>query len=347
MTAGEHARRRKDIDDRGTAGVAVAAALIGLVAGGCSSSKGTPHDGGDGPVVVSVPVDDFLPALRNAICERAVACSQQPDVPTCLATRIVSEGFGVPAWISSVKRGGARFDAAVAAACLDAIPRECLVVEPGWQLTQWLGRYLQTPPCLAAFVGTVQPNERCESTIECANKHCGGGSPCPGGGAIGACRPSPDFQAPGAACDGLDALCEFDATCGPDGICLGPLPAGSPCGEPAQPACVRGTMCMSADGTAPYTCVTMPATGEACDASGRCGRIDDYCEPTTNVCTRRPKPGESCTSNECVVYASCEGFVCKARGTIGASCDNSLHPCVPDLPCTGGVCAAAPLTTCP
>jgi hypothetical protein len=319
---------------------------VALVLGGCSSGKGTAQDGGDS-AVVSGSVDEFLPAVRNAICERAVACLQHPDVATCLATNIVADGFGVAAWVSSVKRGGAHFDPAAAAACLDAIPRECLVVEPGWQLTQWLGRYLWTPPCLAAFVGSVQPNQRCESTVECANKHCGGGSPCPGGGAIGACRPSPNYQAPGATCDGLDALCQFDATCGPDGICLGPLPAGSSCGDTSQ-SCVRGTSCRSANGMAPYFCVRKPATGEACEDSGMpCARIDDYCDATTNVCVRRRTPGESCVQSECAIYASCQSFVCTSKGKIGEACDNSLRPCVPDLPCVGGVCSAAPVTTCP
>jgi hypothetical protein len=347
MTSGERERRGKDVMGLGSAAVAVPVVFVGLVLGGCSSGKGTPKDMGDG-AVVGAPVDDFLPAVRNAICERAVACLQHPDVATCLATRIVSDGFGVPAWVSSVKRGGARFDPAAAAACLDAIPRECLLVDPEWQLTQWLGRYLRTPPCLAAFVGSVQPNQRCESTIECANKHCGGGSPCPGGGAIGACRPAPDFQAPGATCDGLESLCEFDATCGPDGICLGPLPAASSCGAADRP-CARATTCTSADGMAPYFCVSKPATGEACEVSGPmpCARMDDYCDATTNVCARRRKPGESCVQYDCVIYASCQNFVCKPLGNIGEACDNNLHPCVPDLPCVGGVCSPAPVTTCP
>lgn len=349
MTLRERERCGNDRKRCGPAAVAVVAVLVGLILGGCSSGKGTPQDAGDGAVVGS-PVDEFPLAARNAICERAVACSQHPDVATCLATRVVSDGFGIlPAWVSSVKRGGARFDPVAAGACLDAIPRECLVIDPGWQLTQWLSQYLMTPPCLAAFVGSVEPNQRCESTIECANKHCGGGSPCPGGGAIGVCRPSPAFQAPGATCDGLDSLCEFDATCGPDGICLGPLAAGSSCGNPWE-VCARGTACTSADGMAPYVCVRKPATGEACEAGGSksCARIDDICDATTNVCTRRRKPGESCAQNDdCVIYATCEGFVCKSRGKLGDACDNSLHPCVPDLPCVGGVCSAAPLTTCP
>ena len=181
VTSGERERRGKDVKGRGAAAVAVSAVLVGLILGGCSSGKGTPQDGGDG-AVAGASVDDFLPAVRNAICERAVACLQHPDVATCLATRIVSGGFGIPAWVSSVKRGGARFDPAAAAACLDAIPRACLVVEPGWQLTQWLGRYLTTTPCLAAFVGSAQPNERCESTMSAPTSTAEAGRPAQAGG---------------------------------------------------------------------------------------------------------------------------------------------------------------------
>ena len=104
---------------------------------------------------------------------------------------------------------------------------------------------------------------------------------------------------------------------------------------------------MSADGMEPYFCVSKPATGEACEPSLPCARIDDYCDATTNVCTRRRKPGESCVQYDCAIYASCVNFVCKPLGNIGAACDNALHPCVPDLPCVGGTCSAAPVTTCP
>jgi hypothetical protein len=319
---------------------------MGLVLVGCSSGKATSDGGTDGAVTTD-PVDDFLPAVRNAICERAVACLEFPDVATCLMTPAIGDGYGVEAWVSSVKRGNARFDPTAAAVCLDSIPRDCLVVDPEWQFTRWLWQYLVTPPCLAAFIGTAQPNEVCGSTVECANKHCGGGSPCPGGGAIGVCRPSPDYQAPGATCDGIDALCEFDAMCGPDGTCLGPLPMGASCSD-TTPPCARGTICQSPDGVQPRTCVNMPATGAACDATDPrpCARIDDTCDTTTNVCTRRRKPGQPCTQNECVAYADCESGVCTMLPVVGQAC-SGIRPCVRDILCMGSVCTAAKVASCP
>jgi hypothetical protein len=269
-----------------------------LAACGRSPSK---TDGG--PITGPIALDDYADAVVTAICQRAVDCSLYPDVATCAATRDIV-GSGPVDAIALVKSGRAHYDPAAAAACIDALPRECWA-EIDWMFAEW--RFFATPLCRRVFQGTVPPGGACCNSAECTTEVCF---------AVGGCSLEPLVPV-GGTCDNVNLLCDVGRECGTDSKCAVPPPSG----------------------------VILPDEGQPCDWNipNPCRRFDDYCDPDTDVCTRRIQPGAPCTSIEfpCVRYAGCTNGVCTSSPGLGAYCA-AEGACIGGLTCINNVCSAWP-----
>jgi len=184
------------------------------------------------------------------------------------------------------------------------LPRECWD-EIDWMFAEW--RFFATPLCRRVFQGTVPPGGACCNSAECTTEVCF---------AVGGCSLEPLVPV-GGTCDNVNLLCDVGLECGTDSKCAVPPPSG----------------------------VILPDEGQPCDWNipNPCRRFDDYCDPDTDVCTRRIQPGAPCTSIEfpCVRYAGCTNGVCTSSPGLGAYCA-AEGACIGGLTCINNVCSAWP-----
>lgn len=305
-------------------------AMVCAVLAGCSGGAGSGGlDGGHGTGPIAV--DDYADAVIAAVCERAVDCSLYPDFATCVAARKdVSANLVNVA--DFVRTGVTQYDPVAAAACLDALPRNC------WRQYDWFlvqKQFLETAICRKVFKGTLPGSAPCCSGIECVSELCGG-----------RCQPEPLVQV-GGHCDGNTLLfCEYGLLCSPEGICEAPLPIGANCADQPNRQCEPPSYCSSAamGSSMPGICTVDPDEGEPCDWNlSNCLRLDDYCDSETGVCTRRLPPGAPCTvlSSPCVPYGGCNNDVCDSRAGLGEACIIATG-CIDVLPCVNNVCSPSP-----
>jgi hypothetical protein len=331
-------------------------ALVCAIFAGCSGSAapGGPDGGPGGPGggpggpdgglgSGSIALDDYADAVVTAVCQRAVECSLYPDVATCAATKHAADGKPVEV-AALVKSGIAQYDPVAAAACLDALPRECWD-QTNWFLTQW--QFFTTAICRKVFKGTLAASAPCCLGIECVSELCGG--------TVGSafCEPEPLVPL-GGHCDANAFLyCDYGLLCSPEGACAAPLPIGANCAEQPWQQCEAPSFCSSAamGSSMPGICTALPDEGESCDSTALqpCRRFDDYCDADADVCTRLLPLGAACHRNgttgsyNCVPYAVCVDGVCVSELGPGGSCTigGIGTPCMDGLPCMNSVCSAA------
>jgi hypothetical protein len=311
-------------------------AIVGVVLGGCSAGAGSAGPDG-GPRTGPVPVDDFSDAVVKAICERAVDCSLYPDLATCVAANRDANIYPVNA-ADFVKSGVTQYDPVAAAACLDALPRKC------WTRSDWLleeQQFLDSAICRKVFKGTVAGSGPCCANIECVSESCG----------TTGCLRDP-FVPVGGHCDPNAGLfCDYDLLCSPEGKCEALLPIGANCADQPWQQCEAPSACSSAatGSSMPGLCiVALPDEGERCDSTnpGACLRLDDYCDPFTDLCTRLLPVGAVCDGVRtlCVRYAGCISGVCASRPGLSDACSIEA-PCIDGLSCVNGICAPSPAPT--
>jgi len=312
-------------------------ATVCAILAGCSGGSSGRSDGG--PLTGPIAIDDFPSAVATAICQRAVDCSFYPDVATCIATNVARNIPADAAYV--VKHGMADYDPVAAAACVEALPRGCWNQGGDWFLTE-LG-FLETAICRRPFTGKVPGGGACCSGYECASQLCG---------VTGTCDPIP-LSPLGGPCGTNPPSCDFDLSCSPEGKCEAHLPVGANCAAQDWQLCEEPAGCPTAGGGSPMPgiCFVLPDRGEACDGwpSGRCLRLDDYCDASTGVCTPQLQPGAACSvpGAPCVRYADCTNGVCTSLSGPGGACTPD-RPCITGFPCVNNVCTlpAAPTLYC-
>jgi hypothetical protein len=283
-----------------------------------------------------IPIDQLAGKVTAALCARAVACGRFLDSATCLATMTVD--YSRLDADSQAKR--IFYDAQSAGECVEAItngqgPGSCSV-------TDALSA-ADLPSCRDAVVGQVGRGEPCYANDECGTRLCDF-SGCSANDACctGTCRQvvgvMGDCAAPGAVCD--DGLaCVKDSSLGM--LCQAQVGSGGSCVGSSD--CHAYLLCLFDPATRTGTCGRLPTTNQTCAPVGgpRCDAFADYCDPTTNKCTRRVGSGDPCPKHvECPSFERCDVAQdkCVSKGAAGAACaadDECLEP----LACTKGSCA--------
>ena len=204
--------------------------------------------------------------------------------------------------------------------------------------------------CAGAFDGGVAMGQSCVDDRECTSGACLHGDCgllcCPG-----ICGLSLRGTVPlGGPCAG-DFECVTGTFCAPDGTCAAPVSQGATCSSrtlcQSPLVCVRGT------------CHLPPGRGDPCDPASvpACDRVDDYCDPGTQVCRALPSEGDACPEPDpattpvqtCATDAWCDGGTCHLRPGAGQPCTRASQ-CLPGLFCdpAADLCTALFSTTgCP
>jgi hypothetical protein len=285
--------------------VALAAACGG--AGGSGPSNGT-----------TATALDYCTSRWNLFYDRDASCANAAPAFVAFNERRAAATVCAAA-AHEVAAGRARFDAAKARSCLDALGvLDCAPFRAAFDDETY-------PPCAGVISGAAANGGTCFSDDDCAagwcsivatvctgtctafavaGQSCVGTSPC----------------APGFDCDALD-------------VCTSLAGAGGAC------PCKLGLYC---DGTG--RCQAQKASGSACSSSGECASGLD-CAGSTPVCQRFGGVGATCGG----VGARCaDGFHCGAQNTcepdpiVGQACDARVN-------CIGGRCnlATSKCTACP
>ena len=221
----------------------------------------------------------WCPGYVTSVCDASVRCGAYASATVC---RAFANAVGICNPTPAINDGRQALDSTAAAACLNSMSGACEAAD----LTA----------CGKALRGTVQPNQGCYNTVECAtNLYCNLSSTCPG-----LCQPAiavGQALPPGASC--------VSGYYGYGGVCVANSPIGQSC-APQSPQ------------TTDRTCVP-----------------EAFCQAVTKVCTAKRLAGQSCsTSNaECAGLLQCHGGVCEALGTSSAACDTT-RSCRADLKCS-------------
>jgi hypothetical protein len=296
----------------------------------CGGGAGEAADAGPevpGPIALA----DLAAVIRQASCVREVRCGLFADEASCVGANY--PGYfddNVPAFAAAVAAGRARYDAVAAAACRDGLANQAC------------GDSAIFPPsCAAVIVGLVADGGTCFrgedcASDDCAIPQCGAGECC-----AGTCKPNVVLGGDcslgrcvaGSFCDdGLSGT----------GTCVAVHAEGGTCRFSGE--CTAGLTC-SVDGV----CTRYPQLGEAC--TGRCDRVDNYCDGTTSTCTPKRAVGAACTQFECLDLAACVAGTCQARPGLGEACAaTSAGPlCLADTYCDSATlrCVLTPHSTAP
>jgi hypothetical protein len=275
----------------------------------------------------SISPEDFFAGYVPARCARDVRCALTPDLRTCLDTTHAS----FAQIRADVNAGKISFDGVAAAACLDAVSKVSC-------------NYSDRTPfddaiCNRVVVGAAAEGASCVINAECAGGNCdhscyqATANAC----CLGKCGKPRLVLGPGDVCGAPFTKCAPDLYCA--GVCRPRTPDGQPCASPD--VCPIGHLCFGLTFMTMGTCQRKPADGKPCFDDG-CDLDDDYCEPVTKLCTKRPRPGDPCDPTEgndrCARFAQCDPSTkkCVELGRENQPCSGS---CLGDLSCFGS-CSA-------
>jgi hypothetical protein len=296
-----------------------------------------------------VKIDDLPDELAAAICDRDVRCGFQPDAATCEASEIIA-GNSVETLIDAVNSKVVKYSESQAQKCIDFIRDDDCT----------FAGFYASDVCNAMFDGTLAAGEACIINEECAGSQL---------------------------CTRTDSSCDRDTACCP-GTCAAVGAEGTACGNTggAGTLCDDGLYCKDT-GAATGTCTALVATeGAACDTffdtcadpfycniqdfmtfTGKCAKpvasgaacnvndllpcedSRDYCDATSNTCTRRVGVDQACSDTVfCIGFATCTNAKCVTDPSAGQACDAAGGPdCLGTLDCTNAVCTAvAPGVSC-
>lgn len=284
--------------------------------------------------------ETFLDDFEEALCAGAVACHQMPDIASCRDSIIL--GDALANLLAAVDSGRVAFDADLAEICLAMARQGNCTITGGDE--DALGEY-----CAPVFAGTVQPGGACYQDLDCAGDGFCDTSGCTEQCCQGTCMPGfpePDPVPIGSDCTEAEcvpeAYCSYDVNTGA-ATCAARVQVGGTCTD--YDACVTTAVCAYGPDTGAGTCIIPLDEGEPCDPESfdlACNRVDNYCDPATLACKRRPGPGEACnleTGIPCLSYAACNAGTCVAQPERGEACNIDIG-CLGDLECVGGVCRA-------
>ena len=273
-----------------------------LMVGGCGGSDG-------------VPLDQYIDRYLDAYCRNQVACGVYDRVESCLAPLVARRQLE-----QSVATGRVVYDAATAAACIEA--RATLTCDASDQA------WLRGPPeCQDVFTGTVADGGECFSSSECKSDRCtvpGCGMAC----CAGTCAPTVGRAEVGQACG--DARCVDSAYCNA-GTCAAFVAAGGMC--TASFYCASGLDCVAS------TCQDVPDRGQPCPM-GTCAGAGDHCDVATRTCVPLAALGQPCsTLDGCQRPLRCGSGTCREPAALGQVCSPVIE-CVPGAWCgPGNTCA--------
>lgn len=295
-----------------------------------------------------VSIQDLPDEVESAFCDYFVECGRFPDKATCEASAFVG-GNDLLTLQAGVAAGTIHYDEGKAGDCLDAL-RDAGCTFSGQDETA-------NDVCDEVFTGTVADAGACAINEECVSLNCVQTDPscnddvtcC--AGTCGAAEPAPTEVAVGGDCYVENTECVSGAYCqyndaGTAATCVDQAGANAACTD--FDGCEQGLYCDYDFQTNMGTCKSPPQQGDPCEADsfGACDRMDNYCDPTTMVCTAKVAVGGACTSGvRCVDYAYCDGatMLCVASPAVGETCDvDGPRNCLGDLECTAGTCAAPP-----
>jgi hypothetical protein len=279
--------------------------LVACLAAACG------EDSSGGPYV---PLDMIASSYKAAMCHHLTACGSFPDEPTCLAAN-VPDNFTIDGnTIAAVLDGKVYYDGGKLAACFDAIAAATC------DRTDEDGR--TTPAsCSNLFRGTLGAGDTCAFDLECTSDACATSGVCElaccTGTCIGDTPPPPRLAQVGESCGFGSLACVANAYCDTTGICAPLKTINTACNS--QNECDFGLACI---GTPTMTCRALPPTGQPCPDFA-CRDEGDYCNSTTQVCTKVGLPGTACSfDGECSAYYHCDSTIaqCSAYPALGESC---------------------------
>jgi hypothetical protein len=296
----------------------------------------------DKPPAGPLSLDDFRDRLIAGFCRLDVACEGSPDMATCLAS--LQEQPGYYATIrQDIASGRVSYDAEKAGRCIEVIEQvlSCRRSETAPLAVQFDDEFGEF--CSKVFTGTVAAGGSCFLGAECVGDgYCSRTDPacsisrqCCAGTCVAATPSIPvggDCSAPTG-----------NQSCARGSFCVSGPSGGRTC---TLPSTVEGSACTSQLCAAPLFCDVGPngtgtckhrvSTGEACNpTSDGCDDQRDSCDPTTLVCTRKARVGETCDTARynCVGYATCQGTTCIKRPTAGEACPSTGPTCLGGLYC--------------
>jgi hypothetical protein len=284
-------------------------------------------------------LEDLQAEVSKALCQRAAACRQFPDVETCEATLLLDYRQLV---LDKEERRVA-YDEDLAFDCVEAIRR---AHGPGsCSLTKLLAGP-EVDACARAVRGKVPYNNPCFASDECQpGLVCDLGGCRDGECCAGTCR---DVLKTGGNCSAAGSVCEAGAFCskdpggGPTLMCTARAKEGQECVGSA--GCESGTLCFTQPGGLRPTCGRLPAHGERCttkEDGPHCDAFSDYCD-ARGICSTRVALGEVCgPDRQCVWYGRCDPLsqLCVEKGHVTSACAKD-DDCLGSLRCAGGKCAA-------
>jgi hypothetical protein len=330
-----------------TLGLVVVASIAtwGCSGGGGDQASGTGGSGGQGATggsrsAGSITLTDFGPAFDAAYCAPLVTCGVYTTLAACEASTQFGETTEMLTAASDVETGIVSYDATAAAACIAALPADCIAIQQDVSAgsivvpLSEVNLFTVTPACAKVLTGHA--TDVCYFQWECPSST--------------GCSVQPYCPA-GTCCSGTCASL--------------PLPAPSPLGGPCEPGNYKS--CLVPGFCSNGTCIALPGEGESCGspqpAGTTCGRLDDSCQPstsggTTGVCAKRAPVGAQCgtaasagQSTVCVAAAGCHqdglttNYTCVAAPTLGDACSGPTDTeyCTSPLVCTANdMCGAAP-----
>jgi hypothetical protein len=279
------------------------------------------------------PLGDFRAGYMDALCSFAVRCRVAPDEATCRgAYDVIAPNAVLAVAVSEAARTSRLgYDPAAAAACLETL-RDL-------PCDSRSSPFIGEPACGAVFVAKVPLGGPCVIDEECTSGWCYPSDPNVGPQCLlGTCMQQQPDVAIGGSCEG-GRNCVAGALCNSDLVCAVPLDTlGAPCST--NDDCAAPLVCDT------QGCQPQAATGGAC-TPGRIQPCVDYngtyCDPTTQVCTKRGEVGDPCVPDDvtgleqlCPVYSFCDRVTmkCTLPGARGAPCATDVvAPCLGVLQC--------------
>ncbi|HRI68411.1 MAG TPA: hypothetical protein PK156_29485 [Polyangium sp.] len=318
--------------------------LPSLFLAACSGDGKTTTSGGNAD-----SLSDFANSLNEALCANAVECHRAETNAECLATQQTE----IPEYQKYVDDGTIKFHPENTDACIAAfsVLGSCSLTEVFAQG----GIDILETACAPTLEGTLAEGTACAIDEQCVSGNCDLVDPnCADACCANKCMAKeipPVLPKIGEPCPDFDcekgAYCQSD-TMGMPTTCAATVGAGKPCTSFGQ--CELPATCDLDFTTMMGTCKAPIAHGAACNPMGisLCDRTDDYCDPTTKVCTTKPLPGSACVNDSCVDYAYCDQAttMCVKDLPAGAACTD-MTDCLGELSCEMGKCAFDTPVVCP
>jgi len=292
-----------------------------------------------------IKIDDFPEEFAAAICERDVRCGFQPDAATCAESQIFA-GNDVETTVGAVQAGTLKYSETQAKKCLDFVRGDDCTFD-GFHIAS---------ACDDLFIGTLAAGTACVIDDECADfgactqtdAACNRAVAC----CAGTCAAGPAVAAEGAPCGdtgGAGTVCDDNLYCkdtgGATGTCTVLIQGEGTACDTFFDTCGDPLYCNIQDFTT-FTgkCAKPAASGAACVVADLlpCEDARDYCDATSNTCTRAVGVDAACSDTiACVGFATCTAAKCVANPSVGAACDAANGPdCLGTLECTNAVCTA-------